>query len=299
MHLTTNGVSPADMLLFNDVVQHGGFTAAARQHGISKQSVSERISRLEQVLGVRLLQRTTRSLKPTEAGARYQAHCQQIAALIAQANAAMQAEQAEPTGTLNVSAPRVFGRGGLIGLLKVYRQRHPKVHVNVRLTDQLLPLVDEQVDVALRVSSMDDSSLSVRRLGTARAFFAASPRLMRQLKPRNDMELIRTGPVLSLRPGEVWELPDGLKFRPRPVMTIDDLTALSVAVDEGVGIARLPGLLCRPLLAKQRIRLLLDGAPAASFTVFAAYVSKKQLSPKVRSFIDLLVERRDDFTDGD
>jgi DNA-binding transcriptional LysR family regulator len=287
------------MLLFNAVVQLGGFTAAARQHGVSKQSVSERVSRLERVLGVRLLQRTTRSLKPTEAGARYQLQCQQIAALIAEANTSMQAEQAEPMGTLTVSAPRVFGRGGLIGLLKVYRQRHPKVHVHVKLTDQLVPLVDEQVDVALRVSSMDDSSLSVRRLGTARAFFAASPRLLRDLKPRSDMELIRTGPVMSLRAGEVWGMPDGTKFRPQPVMTIDDLTALSEAVVDGLGVARLPGLLCRPLLAQKKIRLLLDGAPAAGFTVFAAYVSKKHLSPKVRSFIDLLVERRGDFTDSD
>jgi DNA-binding transcriptional LysR family regulator len=225
--------------------------------------------------------------------------CQQIAALIAQANATMQAEQAEPMGTLTVSAPRVFGRGGLIGLLKVYRERHPKVHVNVRLTDQLVPLVGDQVDVALRVSSMDDSSLSVRRLGTARAFFAVSPRLLRDLKPRSHMELIRTGPLLCLRAGEVWEMPDGMKLRPQAVMTIDDLTALSAAVVEGVGVARLPGLLCRPLLAQKKIQLLLDGTPAASFTVFAAYVSKKQLSPKVRSFIDLLVERRGDFTDSD
>lgn len=127
----------------------------------------------------------------------------------------------------------------------------------------------------------------------------SGPRLLRSLKPRSEMDLIRTGPALSLRAGEVWELPDGMKFRPQPVMTIDDLTALSMAVVQGVGVARLPGLLCGPLLAQKKIRLLLDGAPAASFTVFAAYVSKKHLSPKVRSFIDLLVERRSDFTDSD
>ena len=139
----------------------------------------------------------------------------------------------------------------------------------------------------------------VRRLGTARAFFAASPRLLRELKPRSELELVRTGPALALRAGEVWDLPDGTRFRPQPVMTIDDLTALSAAVVEGVGFARLPGLLCRPLLAQKKIRLLLDGAPAARFTVFAAYVGKKQLAPKVRSFVDLLVEMRGDFTDGD
>lgn len=299
MSQTIQPIAPADMLLFNDVVVRGSFTAAARHHGISKQAVSERVSRLEQALGVRLLQRTTRSLRPTEAGARYQAECQQIATLIAQANDTLQAEQAEPMGTLTVSAPYVFGRGGLIGVLALYRQRHPKVRVNLRLTDRLLNLVEEGVDVALRVSSLDDSSLSVRRLGAAHAYFAASPKLLRQLKPHSDIDLLRTGPALAFREGEVWDLPDGTRLRPQTVMTIDDLTALSAAVADGLGFARLPSALCRPLLAQNRIRLLLDGAPAARFSVFAAYMSKKQLPPKVRSFIDLLVEQRAEFTDAE
>jgi DNA-binding transcriptional LysR family regulator len=286
------------MLLFANVVQQGSFTAAARQHGISKQAVSERVSKLEAALGVRLLQRTTRSLKPTEAGVRYQTECMQIATLIEQANANMQAEQSEPMGTLTISAPNLFARGALIGMLKEYRQRYPKVHVSLRLADRLVNLVDEGIDVALRVSHMSDNALSVRRLGTAHAFFVASPRLLRRLNAKNDADLIRTAPALAFRQGEVWELPDGAKVKPNAVMTIDDLVALSVAAVDGVGIARLPSMLCRPLIAQNKLQLLLDGTPATSFSVYAAYVSKKQLAPKIRSFIDMLAEQRALFTDA-
>jgi DNA-binding transcriptional LysR family regulator len=279
------------MLLFSDVAQYGSFTAAAARHGISKQAVSERVSKLETQLGVRLLQRTTRSLKPTEAGARYQLDCMQIASLIEQANANMQAEQSEPMGTLTVSAPNLFARGTLIDILNRYQRCYP-VHVNLRLADRLVNLVEERVDVALRVSHMDDSALSVRRLGTAHAYFVASPRLLRRLEVKNEAELIRTAPALAFRQGEVWELTDGAKVKPNVVMTIDDLVALSVAAAEGVGIARLPSILCKPLIAQNKLKLLLDGAPAVSFSVYAAYVSKKQLAPKIRSFFDMLVENK-------
>lgn len=286
------------MLLFADVVQRGSFTAAAKLNGISKQAVSERISKLEAALGVRLLQRTTRSLKPTEAGIRYQSECQQIAVLIEQANMNIQAEQLEPSGTLTVSAPNLFGRASLIQLLKLYRQRNPKVHVNLRLTDRLVHLVDENIDVALRVSHVHDNSLSIRRLGTVNAYFVASVKLLGSLDAKNDADIVRTAPALAFRQGEVWELPDGGKVKPNAVMTIDDLVALSAAAVEGIGIARLPGMLCHPLIAQKKLKLLLGGAVAASFTVYAAYLSKKQLAPKIRSFIDLLVEQRAEFTDA-
>jgi len=294
--LTKSAVSPADMLLFADVVQSGSFTAAARRHGISKQAVSERVSKLEQALGVRLLQRNTRSLKATEAGNRYQMQCLQIASLVEQANATMQAEQSEPMGTLTITAPQLFGRGILIGLLKVYRERYPKVYVDLRLEDRLLNLVEEGVDVALRVSHLEDKTLSVRPLGNAYAYFVASPKLLRSLNAKSDVEVIRTAPAITFRRGEVWELPDGAKIKPNAVMTIDDLAAIAVAAAEGVGVARLPGMLCHPLIAQNKLKLLFGGSPAASFAVYAAYLSKKQLAPKIRGFIDLLIEQHAQFT---
>jgi DNA-binding transcriptional LysR family regulator len=120
MKLTVNDIAPADMLLFADVVQQSSFTAAAQLNGISKQAVSDRIGKLEAALGVRLLQRTTRSLRLTDAGTRYHQDCAEIAQRIAKANVDMQAERAEPVGTLTVSAPILFGRGCLLSVLKTW-----------------------------------------------------------------------------------------------------------------------------------------------------------------------------------
>ncbi|NJS36553.1 MAG: LysR family transcriptional regulator [Brachymonas sp.] len=299
MKLTIETISPADMLLFADVVQLGSFTAAARKLGISKQAVSERVGKLEGTLGVRLLQRTTRSMKPTEAGLRYQEQCLQISSLIDQANANMQAEQSEPMGTLTVSAPNLFGRSGLISMIKQYHQRYPKVHVNLRLADRMVQLVEEGVDIALRVSQMNDSNLSVRRLGTAHAYFVASPELMARVAAKNDADLVRIAPAIAFRQGEVWEMFDGAKVKPNAVMTVDDLVAVSAAAAQGVGVAKLPGMLCKPLAEQGKLQILFDGQPAASFSVYAAYLSKKQLAPKIRSFIDMLVEQRALFSDAD
>ncbi len=281
------------MLLFADVVSQGSFTAAARVNGISKQAVSERVAKLEAVLGVRLLQRTTRSLKPTEAGQRYHLECVNIAERIEQANTTIQAEQSEPTGMLTISAPNMFGRANLIGILKLYQQRWPRVKINLHLTDRLINLVEEGIDVALRVSQMTDNALSVRRLGTVHSYFVISPHLFKTQQAKSHADLIRNAPALSFRGGEVWDLPDGSKVKPQTILTIDDLVALSGACVEGAGVARLPGMLCRPLVEQNKLHMLLDGAPATSFSVYAAYVSKKQLAPKIRSFIDLLVEQRE------
>ncbi len=287
------------MLLFADVITQGSFTVAARVNGISKQAVSERVAKLEAVLGVRLLQRTTRSLKPTEAGQRYYLECVSIAERIEQANVTIQAEQSEPTGTLTMSAPNIFGRTNLIGILKNYQQRWPKVKINLHLTDRLVNLVEDGIDIVLRVSQLTDSALSVRRLGTVHSYFVASPHLINAQQAKNDLELIRNAPALSFRSDEVWEMPDGSKLRPQSTIIINDLVALTGACQEGLGVARVPGMLCRPLIEQNRLQLLFDGAPATSFSVYVAYLSKKQLAPKIRSFIDLLVEQRTSFTDAD
>jgi DNA-binding transcriptional LysR family regulator len=290
-------ISFADMLLYVDVVREASFTGAAKHLGISKQVVSERINKLEKALGVRLLQRTTRSLHTTDAGGRYFEYCAAIAQQVEQANLAMQAEQAEPTGLLRVSAPVLYGRGQLIPAIKTFTQRYPKVHVDLRLADRLVNLVEEGVDVALRVSHLSDSALSVRRLGGVSAYFVASPQLLAKYAERNLAEIIRTAPAITFREGEIWDLPTGAKIKPNAVLNVNDIPTVSTAAVQGIGIARLPGLICKPLVAKKQLRILLDGLEASRLEVYAVYVSKKQLSPKIRSFIDVLVEHKLDFVE--
>ena len=285
-------ISPADMMLFVEVVRAAGFSAAARHLGLSKQAVSERIAKLETSLGVRLLQRTTRSLRPTAAGARYFDECADIAQRVAQANLAMQAEQATPTGLLRVSAPRVYGRHQLIPVIQIYTERYPDVQVDLRLTDKLVNLVDEGVDVVLRVSHLNDSAISVRPLGQVAAYFVGSPALLNRYAGRLDEEIIRVAPAVSFRRGEIWDMPDGVKVTPNTVLTVNDLEALAAATSRGIGIARVPGILCEPLVSQGLLLKLLGGKAAAALTVYAAYASKKQLAPKIRAFVDVLFEQK-------
>jgi DNA-binding transcriptional LysR family regulator len=290
-------VSFADMLLYVDVVREASFTGAAKRQGISKQVVSERMNKLEKALGVRLLQRTTRSLHTTDAGGRYFEYCAAIAQQVEQANLAMQAEQSEPTGLLRVSAPVLYGRGQLIPAIKTFTQRYPKVHVDLRLADRLVNLVDEGVDVALRVSHLSDSSLSVRKLGAVSAYFVASPRLLDQYGTLDHVQMIRNAPAVTFREGEIWDLPAGVKIKPHVRLNVNDISSVASAAVQGIGIARLPGIVCQPLAAKGELAILLNALEAGRMEVYAVYVSKRQLSPKIRSFIDVLLEHKLDFVE--
>ncbi len=294
---TAPSISPADMLLFVDVVREASFTAAAKRQGISKQAVSERIGRLEAALGVRLLQRTTRRLNTTDAGERYYSECVVIAARIEEANAAMQTEQAEPIGLLRVSAPVLYGRARMMNAVRTYTQRYPKVQVDLRLTDRLVNLVEEGVDLALRVSDLNDGSLSVRRLGGVASYFVASPKLRAAHAQQNDAQFISTAPAITFREGEIWDLPTGAKVKPNTVLNVNDLASVAAAAAAGIGVARLPGIVCKPMVAQAELQLLLQGQVAVRFSTYAAYVSKKQLAPKIRCFIDVLVEHRLDFVE--
>jgi DNA-binding transcriptional LysR family regulator len=285
------------MLLFVDVVREASFTAAAKRQGISKQAVSERIGRLEAALGVRLLQRTTRRLHTTDAGQRYYIECAVIAERIEDANAAMHTEQDDPIGLLRVSAPVLYGRARMMNAVRTYTQRYPKVQLDLRLTDRLVNLVEEGVDLALRVSDLDDGSLSVRRLGGVASYFVASPALRAAHARHNDAQFISTAPAITFREGEIWDLPSGAKVKPKRVLNVNDLAAVAAAAAAGIGVARLPGILCKPMVARAELQLLLQGHVAAGFSTYAAYVSKKQLAPKIRCFIDVLVEHRLDFVE--
>ncbi len=172
-----------------------------------------------------------------------------IAERIEEANAAMHTEQDEPIGLLRVSAPVLYGRSRMMNAVRTYTQRYPKVQVDLRLTDRLVNLVEEGVDLALRVSDLDDGSLSVRRLGGVASYFVASPALRAAHARHNDAQFIRTAPAITFREGEIWDLPTGAKVKPKRVLDVNDLVAVAAAAAAGIGVARLPGILCKPMVA--------------------------------------------------
>lgn len=279
-------ISPADMLLFSAVVREGSFTRAARQLGITKQSASERVARLEEQLGVRLLERTTRRLRATEIGSRYYERCSTIATQIEDANREAQQQQAEPTGLLRVSAPVLYGRRFLTPVLSSYMARYPKVRVHVLLADRRVHLLDEGFDLAIRIGEVDDASLTVRRLGEGHVYYVASPTYVqdrRRLQPRALADLR----CIGMRAVETWPLAN-VSLKIAPVLVVNDLEMACDAAVAGVGVARLPALVCRAAVESGRLRVLFDADQESLRPVYAVFPSRRHLPTKVRYFADLL-----------
>jgi DNA-binding transcriptional LysR family regulator len=284
----TTSIPPADMLLFATVVREGSFTRAARQLGVSKQTASERVGKLEERLGVRLLERTTRTLRVTDAGAGYAERCTAIAAQIEEANQAVQARQAEPTGVLRVSTPVLYGRRYLAPIAARYLARYPQTRIELLLADRRVQLIEEGYDLAIRVGNLDDASIAARRLGEGHTYFLASPAYLRT-HGRPTPKKLGQARCITLQPFETWTI-DGVSTKIEPVLVVNDLEVACDAAIAGVGIVRAPSIVCREAVAKGRLVPLFTEAPALVRPVWAVYPSRRYLPVKVRVFVDLLAE---------
>jgi DNA-binding transcriptional LysR family regulator len=279
-------IPPADMLLFAAVVREESFTRAARQLGLTKQTLSERIRKLEERLGVRLLERTTRRLRVTGAGATYYERCSAIAAQIDEANREVQQRQAEPTGLLRISSPMLYGRRYLTPVIAEYLSRYPQARVELVLADRRVHLIEEGVDVAIHIGPLDDSSLVARKLGEGPVHFVASPRYLAKYGMPSAREL-RSARCIGFSAFEMWEA-QGVKFRIDPVLTVNDLELACEAAMAGVGIARVPAILCRDAVREGRLKVLFGPKPAMLRAIHAVYPSRRNLPSKVRLFVDAL-----------
>lgn len=277
-------IPPADMMLFAAVVRAESFTRAARQLGITKQSVSERISKLEERLGVRLLERTTRRLRVTGAGATYYERCAAIAALIDEANSEVQQRQAEPVGLLRVGSPVLYGRRYLTPVISKYLARHPQAQVELVLADRRIHLIEEGLDVAIHIGPLDDSSLVARKLGEGPVYFVASPRFLAKYGTPSAREL-RSSRCIGFNAFETWRA-EGVESRIDPVLTVNDLELACEAAIAGVGIARVPAILCRDAVRDGRLKILFGPKPAAMRPIHVIYPSRASLPAKVRLFVD-------------
>jgi len=279
-------ISSADMILFAAVVREGSFTGAARHLGLTKQTVSERVARLEEWLGVRLLERTTRRLRVTDAGATYAERCASIALQIDEANSEVQQRQSEPTGWLRVTSPSLYGRRFLGPVIADYLGRYPKVRVEVVLSDHRVNLLEEGLDLAIRIGEMEDSSLTARKLGEGHVYIVASPGFLKQQgtpAPRD----FRTARCIGMRPFETWEI-TGTQVKIEPVLVVNDLEIVCDAAIAGLGIARLPSLVCSEAIREGRLVRLFGSESTALRNVYAVYPSRKHLPAKVRLFIETL-----------
>jgi DNA-binding transcriptional LysR family regulator len=289
----------AGISVFARVVEANGFTAAARALGLSKAAVSKQVARLEDRLGVRLLNRSTRRLGLTEAGRDFYERAQRVLAELDEAEQAATSRQVNPRGLLRVNAPVTFGVGHLCSLLPDFMRRYPEIKLDLVLNDRYVDLIDEGFDLAVRVGlgPLPDSSLVARRLFAARHAVCAAPAyLERRGVPRTPADLASHDCLLYsyLSTGEEWRFfdPGG-----RPVgvriagpMRANNGDALRHAARAGLGIVYSPAFLVEEDLAAGRLEPVLVDWRTPEAAVYAVYPPGRPLGAKVRVFVDYLAE---------
>jgi DNA-binding transcriptional LysR family regulator len=288
-----------DMLYFAEVVDRGGFAAAGRALGLPKSKLSRRVAELEARLGVRLLQRTTRKLSLTETGELYYRHCVAIREEADAAADAIAVAQKEPRGTIRVACPVTLAQSTIGLLIPRFLHKHPQVRIEMQVSNRVVDLVEEGIDVALRVrATLDDSgSLIVKNLGNTYGLLVASPgQLDREGRPQGVDELQRLSTVaMSPADGKAgWNLlgPGGREFdfQHRAVYTADDLWTLKYAVLAGTGISILPDYMCARELRQGQLEHVLAGWAPRAGIIHAVFPSRRGLVPAVRRFLDFLGE---------
>lgn len=283
-----------DLSCFHAVVTHGGFSAAARATGVPKATLSKRITRLEERLHVRLLERTTRRVRTTDVGRAFYAHCETMQAGAEAAEAVAAEAQAEPSGIVRVSCPQGLIQDLVIEILPAFMTAHPKVRVQLKVLNRRADLVEDGVDVALRarVALDTDPSLIVRRMGRSRLVLAASPHLSAAVPTIDRLCELPTLSMTDDLDESVWELvgPDGRQrtVRHRPRLFCNSFDILRAAAVAGLGIALLPEHVCRSDFAAGRLAPALPDWHTQYGIVHAVFSSRKGLVPAVRVLLDHL-----------
>jgi DNA-binding transcriptional LysR family regulator len=288
-----------DMVYFAEVVDRGGFAAAGRTLGVPKSKLSRRIAELESRLGVRLLQRTTRKLSLTEAGELYHRHAVAVREEAEAATEALALVQTEPRGTIRIVCPLTIAQTTLGPLIPAFLQAHAQVRIDMEVSNRVVDLVHEGVDVALRVRpTLEDSgSLVVKNLGISYGRLVAAPGLLeRQGRPETPEQLSNLATVgMSVADGKAsWKLigPNGREydFQHRPVYTANDLMTVKYAVVQGTGMSVLPDYMCVRDIERGDLEVVLQEWSPRPGIMHAVFPSRRGLVPAVRRFLDFLGE---------
>lgn len=287
-----NRIDLNETLVFAAVVKAGSFVAASRELAMPKSTVSRKVSELEQRLGARLLERTTRQLRLTEIGHVYYQHAERVLSEVEAAELAVARLQEVPRGLLRVTTP--INTPYLGSVLASFLELHPEVQLDVVCTDRVMNLVQDGFDVAIRAGRLLDSSLVARSLGSMRNLVVASPRFVDgSFAPAEPEDLSR---FACLRFGaspdpSLWTLRRAgraVDVRVGGALVVNDFDLLRQAAAAGVGIAFLPAHLCADELSDGRLVRLLPQWCSPAVPLHAVYPSARQLSPKVRAFVEHL-----------
>jgi len=284
-----------EMLVFARVVQAGSFTGAATKLGMPKSTVSRRVSELEERLGARLLQRTTRKLGLTDVGRTYFDYCARVVAEVEDAERAVSSLQVAPRGLLRITAP--VNASFLGPIVSDYLKRYRHVQIELFCTGRTVDLVEERFDLGVRAGALADSSLIARSLGAARWFLVATPAYLKKRGRPRTLEDLKKHDCLLFGSGTenaVLQL-EGASQTARvsvsPRLMVTDMDLLYAATISGVGIALLPAMSCVNDLRARVLERVLPSWNAPATPVHVVYPSTRNLSPKVKSFVDYLSER--------
>jgi len=289
-----------DLYYFSQVVEHGGFSAAARALDIPKSKLSRRIAQLEEDLDVRLLQRTTRRLNLTAAGERYLQYCREISSSARAADDAIRQLRTEPSGPVLLSCPVAIAQQALTPLLPEFLDIWPAIRLQVLVTNRRVDVIREGVDLALRVrTTLDtDGELIVKRLGASGLQLVASPSYVQRFgKPETPDELPRHATLCFSEGGgtQHWELHDGkgrtLTVAHQPRLCCNDFPVLVEAAVRGRGIALLPEMTTRDELRRGDLLQVLPQWQSPQGILHCIYPSRRGMVPAVRALLDFLSER--------
>ncbi len=288
----------ASIRMFVRVADAGSFTAAARQLDVAVSSVSRQINALEEDLNTRLFQRTTRKLSLTEAGHLYYEHVAKILRDFDEARLAV-SQTGSPTGILRITSPTAIGRELLISVIPAFLEQYPGVRIVMSLSDYVIDLVESGTDVAIRVGRLGDSTLKARKIGDSKRVVCASPRYLKKAGvPRHPKDLEQHN-CITFRdhPGHnLWSFngPDGkLNVRVTGNFFARSADALVAAALAGMGLVLLPDWNIGVELRQKQLKAVLsDYQISPEFSpVWALHTHQRHVPPKVRAFIDFLIER--------
>ena len=287
------------MAIFVQVVDHGSFSAAAKKLGITKSAVSQQINLLEEALGTRLLHRTTRQLNLTEAGEMYIEGCRQMIDAADGANQLIGQYSKEPSGTLKISCSHDFAADHLVPLLGPFMEKYPKLSLEIDGSDEVINLVEERVDLAIRIGRLSESGWIARKIGEAEEVIVASPSYLESHgAPLTPAELASHYWVAFTRRTQPYQLllqgPTGTQQKVRLYGRAHTNSAPSMRemVKAGMGIGKILKLMVKQELESGQLVQILPEYRSEAAGIYAVYPQRTFLPLKVRAVIDYLVENR-------
>jgi DNA-binding transcriptional LysR family regulator len=286
------------MAIFAAVVEAESFSEAARRMGMAKSAVSKHVSELEQILGVRLMNRTTRRLSLTEAGQRYQESCARILREAVEATRAVRSLQTKPVGTLRLNASISFGERFIVPEVIRFMKAYPEIHVELDQVDHYVDLVDDHVDLAIRIGHLEDSSLVARKLAPVQLMMVAAPDFFDAQGAPDSPDAVEALPLIRYtenRSRQRIEIARGddsrhLRLAESRIQANSGASILRLT-EAGLGLSLLPDFFVNSSLdAGRLVRVLPDWDVVPPTAVHAVYPHSRNVQNKVRIFVDFLAE---------